>query len=108
MKYVERVIVESDVAHFIRRMQSMTGDEIFNVYGLDNGTILSHTVYFKDGMQANINLIAATGKAKNYTECTLTTYELEQVDKIDGLDDFFGKIRFRHNGNEYIILVEEE
>lgn len=108
MKYVERVIVESDAAQIIRHMQSMTGDETFNVYGLSDGTILSHTAYFKDGMQAEVRLVAATGEAKNYTECTLSTYNREKVDKLDGLDDFFGKIRFRHNGNEYIILVEEE
>ena len=90
----------------INELLHMTGDEIYQKYGLKRDETVVHTAVFPNGIEADIKLVICEEEYP-YTEGVLfhNGFELTHTDCEDTYD---GEWWFEHNGIEYVVNVVVE
>lgn len=91
----------------INKLLSMTGDEIYQKFGIKRGQAVVHTAKFPDNIEVDIKLVICDGDETPFTEailfqngceCALTPVEFE----------YGGEWELEYDGNEYIVNVITE
>lgn len=92
---------------YINKLLTMTGDEIYQKYGLKRDETIVHTAQFPDNIEVDIKLVICDGDDTPFTEavlfqngreCAMTPVEFE----------YDGEWCLEYDGNEYIVNVITE
>lgn len=89
---------------FINELLSMTGDEIYEKYGLKRDETIVHTVVFSDGMQADIKLVICDEEP--YTEAVLFDKNGFQKAYTDPEDEYTGDWELEYDDVNYVVTVK--
>lgn len=98
------IAISQEKVDFINRLLTLTGDEIYSLYGFKRDETITEYVYFDDGSMAEIRLIICEDD-KPYTEGILHQNDRE-VCVTDPDDEFVCAWDFENdNGDKYIAKV---
>lgn len=100
------IVLEQEELDFINQLLSMTGDEIYDKYGLKRDETIVNTAVFPDGMQADIKLIICDGEDKPYTEVVLFDKNGFQKAYTDPEDEYTGDWELEYDDVNYIVTVK--
>lgn len=89
---------------FINELLSMTGDEIYEKYGLKRDETIVHTVVFSDGMQADIKLVICDEDP--YTEAVLFDKNGFQKAYTDPKYEYTGDWELEYDDVNYAVVVK--
>lgn len=89
---------------FINELLSMTGDEIYEKYGLKRDETIINTAVFPDGMQADIKLVICDEEP--YTEGVLFDKNGFQKAYTDPGDEYTGDWEFEYDDVNYVVTVK--
>ena len=89
---------------FINELLSMTGDEIYEKYGLKRDETIVHTVVFSDGMQADIKLVICDEDP--YTEAVLFDKNGFQKAYTDPKYEYTGDWELEYDDVNYAVAVK--
>lgn len=99
------IVLEQEKMDFINQLLSMTGDEIYDKYGLKRDEVIVNTAVFPDGMQADIKLVICDGEDKPYTEAVLFDKNGFQKAYTDPEDEYTGDWELEYDDVKYIVTV---
>lgn len=104
-KVVEKqMLLEKADMEYINTLLRLTGDEIYQKYGLKRDEVITRTAIFPDGVEADINLVICDGEDKPYTEGILFDHGAE-VTNTECEDFFAGEWVFDYKGTTYTVRV---
>lgn len=89
---------------FINELLSMTGDEIYEKYGLKRDETIVHTVVFSDGMQTDIKLVICDEDP--YTEAVLFDKNGFQKAYTDPKYEYTGDWELEYDDVNYAVAVK--
>lgn len=98
------VVLEQEELDFINQLLSMTGDEIYEKYGLKRDETIVYTAVFPDGMQADIKLVICDEEP--YTEAVLFDKNGFQKAYTDPEDEYTGDWELEYDDVNYIVTVK--
>lgn len=104
-----KIVIPKREAKLIQSLLNLSGNEIYNKYGLHQYESITHTVRFDDGVEAGIRLVICAGEEAPYTEGILYIDGAETC-VTEPQDTYDGEWYFEYYGEEYYINVvfEEE
>ena len=85
----------------INALLGMTGDEIYQKYGMKRDETVRNSVRFDDEFEADFKLVVSEGDEKPYTEGILFRNGYE-VARSEVEEDYFGEWYFECDGIEYM------
>ena len=100
------IVLEQEELDFINQLLSMTGDEIYDKYGLKRDETIIYTAVFPDGMQADIKLVICDGENKPYTEAVLFDKNGFQKAYTDPEDEYAGDWELECDDVNYVVTVK--
>ena len=100
------IVLEQKELDFINQLLSMTGDEIYDKYGLKRDETIVYTAVFPDGMQADIKLVICDGENKPYTEAVLFDKNGFQKAYTDPEDEYTGDWELECDDVNYVVTVK--
>lgn len=89
---------------FINALLLMTGDEIYEKYGLKRDETIVNTAVFPDGMQADIKLVICDEGP--YTEGILFDKNGFQKAYTDPGNEYTGDWKFEYDDVNYVVTVK--
>lgn len=98
------IALEQKELDFINELLSMTGDEIYDKYGLKRDETIVNTAVFSDGMQADIKLVICDEEP--YTEVVLFDKNGFQKAYTDPEDEYTGDWELEYDDVNYIVTVK--
>lgn len=98
------VVLEQEELDFINQLLSMTGDEIYEKYGLKRDETIVYTAVFPDGMQADIKLVICDEEP--YTEAVLFDKNGFQKAYTDPEDEYTGDWELEYDDVNYVVTVK--
>lgn len=102
---MERIIeIEESKMNYINKLLTMTGEEIYNEYGLKRDETITYTANFGNGIEADIKLVICDD-GKPYTEGVLFKNGSELY-CTDASDEYEGIWEFEYEGKEYTVIVK--
>lgn len=99
------IVLEQEELDFINQLLSMTGDEIYDKYGLKRDETIVNTAVFRDGMQADIKLVICDDE-EPYTEAVLFDKNGFQKAYTDPEDEYTGDWELEYDDVNYIVTVK--
>lgn len=90
---------------FINALLLMTGDEIYEKYGLKCDETIVNTAVFPDGMQADIKLVICD-EERPYTEGVLFDKNGFQKAYTDPGNEYTGDWEFEYDDVNYVVTVK--
>ena len=104
-----KIVIPKREAELIQNLLSLSGNEIYNKYGLHQYESITHTVRFDDGVEADIKLVICEGEEAPYTEGILYINGAGAC-VTEPQDTYDGEWYFEYYGEEYYVNVvfEEE
>lgn len=100
------IVLKQEELDFINQLLSMTGDEIYDKYGLKRDETIVNTAVFPDGMQADIKFVICDGEDKPYTEAVLFDKNGFQKAYTDPEDEYTGDWELEYDDVNYIVTVK--
>lgn len=101
------VIVSKEKMDMINDLLELTGDEIYQKYGLKRDETITDTARFPNGIEVDIKVVVCDGDATPYTEGVMFCNGSE-VSYIDGVNGYDGEWWFKYDGVEYVVNVVVE
>ena len=98
------IILDQEKLDFINELLSMTGDEIYDKYGLKRDETIVNTAVFPDGMQADIKLVICD--EESYTEAVLFDKNGFQKAYTDPADEYTGDWELEYDDINYVVTVK--
>lgn len=98
------IVLEQEKLDFINQLLSMTGDEIYDKYGLKRDETIVYTAVFPDGMQADIKLVICDEEP--YTEAVLFDKNGFQKAYTDPEDEYTGDWELEYDNINYVVTVK--
>lgn len=98
------VVLEQEELDFINQLLSMTGDEIYEKYGLKRDETIVYTAVFPDGMQADVKLVICDEEP--YTEAVLFDKNGFQKAYTDPEDEYTGDWELEYDDVNYVVTVK--
>ena len=98
------IVLEQEELNFINQLLSMTGDEIYDKYGLKRDETIVYTTVFPDGMQADIKLVICDEEP--YTEAVLFDKNGFQKAYTDPEDEYAGDWELECDDVNYVVTVK--
>ncbi len=98
------VVLEQEELDFINQLLSMTGDEIYEKYGLKRDETIVYTAVFPDGMQADIKLVICDEDP--YTEAVLFDKNGFQKAYTDPKYEYTGDWELEYDDVNYAVAVK--
>lgn len=98
------IVLEQEKLDFINQLLSMTGDEIYDKYGLKRDETIVYTAVFPDGMQADIKLVICDEEP--YTEAVLFDKNGFQKAYTDPEDEYTGDWELEYDDVNYVVTVK--
>lgn len=98
------VVLGQEELDFINQLLSMTGDEIYEKYGLKRDETIVYTAVFPDGMQADIKLVICDEEP--YTEAVLFDKNGFQKAYTDPEDEYTGDWELEYDDVNYVVTVK--
>ena len=104
-----KIVIPKREAKLIQSLLNLSGNEIYNKYGLHQYESITHTVRFDDGVEAGIRLVICEGEEAPYTEGILYINGVGAC-VTEPQDTYDGEWYFEYYGEEYYVNVvfEEE
>ena len=104
-----KIVIPKREAELIQNLLSLSGNKIYNKYGLHQYDSITHTVRFDDGVEADIRLVICEGEEAPYTEGILYINGVGAC-VTEPQDTYDGEWYFEYYGEEYYVNVvfEEE
>lgn len=104
---IHKTTVEISKQRFdkINKLLSMTGNEIYDKYGMKRDETITHTAEFDDGCFMDIKLVICDGEEKPYTEAVLYNSDGKEVDVSGPWDDYDGLWSIGHGDWSYEVEV---
>lgn len=99
------VEISKDRFDKINKLLSMTGNEIYDKYGMKAGETITHTAEFDDGCFMDIKLVICDGDDKPYTEAVLFDPKGNEVICSEPWDDYDGLWIIGHGNWSYEVEV---
>lgn len=103
---ISEIVLDQEELDFINQLLSMTGDEIYDKYGLKRDETIVNTAVFPDGMQADIKLVICDGENKPYTEAVLFDKNGFQKAYTDPEDEYTGDWELEYDDVNYVVVVK--
>lgn len=103
---ISEIVLDQEELDFINQLLSMTGDEIYDKYGLKRDETIVNTAVFPDGMQADIKLVICDGENKPYTEAVLFDKNGFQKAYTDPEDEYTGDWELEYDDVNYVVAVK--
>lgn len=100
------IVLEQEELDFINQLLSMTGDKIYDKYGLKRDETIVYTAVFPDGMQADIKLVICDGENKPYTEAVLFDKNGFQKAYTDPEDEYAGDWELEYDDINYVVSIK--
>lgn len=97
------IVLEQEELNFINALFLMTGDEIYEKYGLKRDETIVNTAVFPDGMQADIKLVICDEEP--YTEAVLFDKNGFQKAYTDPEDEYTGDWELEYDDVNYVVTV---
>lgn len=103
----QTIKIPKEEMKYINKLLTMTGDEIYQKFGLKRDETIVHTAQFPDNIEVDVKLVICDGDDTPFTEavlfqngceCALTPVEFE----------YGGEWDLEYNGIEYIVNVITE
>lgn len=91
----------------IEELLRLTGDEIYQKFGLKRDEVITTTSYFENGMQMDVKLVICEGTDRPYTEAILFDHGSE-VACSEVAEDFFGEWSLCCEGYIYKTIIEKD
>lgn len=98
------IVLEQEELDFINALLLMTGDEIYEKYGLKRDETIVNTAVFPDGMQADIKLVICDEEP--YTEAVLFDKNGFQKAYTDPEDEYTGDWELEYDDVNYVVTVK--
>lgn len=98
------VVLEQEELDFINQLLSMTGDEIYEKYGLKRDETIVYTAVFPDGMQADVKIVICDEEP--YTEAVLFDKNGFQKAYTDPEDEYTGDWELEYDDVNYVVAVK--
>lgn len=98
------VVLDQEELDFINQLLSMTGDEIYDKYGLKRDETIVNTAVFPDGMQADIKLVICDEEP--YTEAVLFDKNGFQKAYTDPENEYTGDWELEYDDVNYVVTVK--
>lgn len=98
------IILDQEELDFINELLSMTGDEIYDKYGLKRDETIVNTAVFPDGMQADVKLVICD--EESYTEAVLFDKNGFQKAYTDPADEYTGDWELEYDDINYVVTVK--
>lgn len=98
------IVLEQEKLDFINQLLSMTGDEIYDKYGLKRDETIVNIAVFPDGMQADIKLVICDEEP--YTEAVLFDKNGFQKAYTDPADEYTGDWELEYDDVNYVVTVK--
>lgn len=98
------VVLEQEELDSINQLLSMTGDEIYEKYGLKRDETIVYTAVFSDGMQADIKLVICDEEP--YTEAVLFDKNGFQKAYTDPKYEYTGDWELEYDDVNYVVTVK--
>ena len=99
-----KILVPKRDAELIQSLLNLSGNEIYDKYGLHQYESITHTVRFDDRAEADISLVICEGEETPYTEGILFVDGVEAC-TTDPQDTYDGEWYFEYLGEEYYVDV---
>lgn len=99
-----KMVVPKAEAEIIQNLLSLTGNEIYDKYGIHRYETITRTAILEDGAVAVIKLVICEGEETPYTEGVLFIDGYEAV-VTEPLDTYDGEWYFEYLGDEYYVDV---
>lgn len=100
------ITLDQEELDFINALLSMTGDEIYEKYGLKRDETIVYTAVFPDGMQTDIKLVICDGENNPYTEAVLFNKNGFQKAYTDPEDEYTGDWELEYDDVNYVVTVK--
>ncbi len=91
----------------INTLLTMTGDKIYQKFGLKRDETIIHTAKFSNNIEADIKLVICEGNEKPYTEGVLFKNGSE-LTHTDCEDTYDGDWEFEYENTTYIVTITTE
>lgn len=98
------ITLDQEELDFINALLSMTGDEIYERYGLKRDETIVNTAVFPDGMQADIKLVICDEEP--YTKAVLFDKNGFQKAYTDPEDEYTGDWELEYDDVNYVVTVK--
>lgn len=99
-----KIVIPKREAKLMQSLLNLSGNEIYNKYGLLQYESITHTVRFDDGVEADIRLVICEGEEAPYTEGILYIDGSETC-VTEPQDTYDGEWYFEYLGEEYYVNV---
>lgn len=99
-----KIVIPKREAKLIQSLLNLSGNEIYDKYGLHQYDSITHTVRFDDGVEADIRLVICAGEEAPYTEGILYIDGAETC-VTEPQDTYDGEWYFEYYGEEYYVNV---
>lgn len=103
----QTIIIEEEKLNFINQLLKLTGDQIYDKYGLKRDETITYTAKFSNNIEADIKLVICDGSYKPYVEGVLFENGNE-VTHTDIEESYDGQWEFEFNNETYIVNVITE
>lgn len=95
------ISISSDEVGYINQLLGMTGDEIYDKYGLKEGETITHTIKFENGYELDVKVVICSGEDKPYIDLVLFDTASCEV-CCDTAEDLLGEIEFEVENMKFI------
>lgn len=103
----ENIELSHEELAYIKELLSMTGNQIYDKYGLHRDETICHTAKFSDGVEADIKLVICEDDYTPYTEAVLYKNGCELMCTTPE-DEYEGVWELESDDTKYVVVVREE
>lgn len=106
--YQKTIEISKEELDKIEELLYMTGDEIYDKYGMKRDETIIHTAKFDDGYFMDIKLVVCDGEDTPYTEAVLFNkngYEVGHTEPFEEYDDCWA-IHNNITNSTYVAIIK--
>ena len=102
--YVITIKLNEKEKDYIKTLLSMTGEQIYDKYGLKRDETIVHTAKFADDIEIDIKLVICEGEDKPYTEAVAFRNGSE-IACTDVEDEYLRRWTLDIDNHAYVVIV---
>ena len=106
--YESEILIPEKTADFLNQLMDMTGDEIYQRYGMKRDETYTYTAKFPDGMEADIKLVICEEENYPFVEGVLFCNGSEVCHTDADAESMFGGFEFEAEDVLYTVHVKAE
>lgn len=104
---MQNIVISKKKMDMINDLLDLTGDEIYQKYGLKRDETIVNTAKFPNGIEVDIKVVICDGDDTPYTE-GIMFHNGSEVSFIDGENGYDGEWWFKYDGVQYLVNVVAE